>query len=251
MARRTDKADLPGSSAFGAMMLLIAVGFAAFSQARNWAVIAAAAGLGILGTVFGSGRVYRPAVERTTGVIICRFNPWREASFYLVLIGLPLFSMIPLAGPELGRSGAGFWRFLGVFMLALMPVFLFLFIRQSRNSLEISPTGLKIRRLGQEITPAEIPRAAVNGITATTAQLRNSDTAPATQISYRDADQDPAANRTLLLGPTNTKKTVWLTVEQADLLAGLQAWRDGDPNDPRLMDRLEGILRGRTLDNTP
>jgi hypothetical protein len=48
----------------------------------------------------------------------------------------------------------------------------------------------------------------------------------------------------VLFGPTNTKKIAWLTVEQSDLLAGLQAWKDGDPNDSGLMDRVEQLLCG-------
>ena len=35
------------------------------------------------------------------------------------------------------------------------------------------------------------------------------------------------------------------SVDPANLAAGLQAWKDGDPNDPGLMDRVEAILRGQ------
>ena len=81
-------------------------------------------------------------------------------------------------------------------------------------------------------------------ITATTARLRNSDTAPTTKISYQASDSGTTTH-TVLFGPTNTKKTAWLTVELSDLLGGLQAWKDGDPADPGLMDRVEAILRGQ------
>ena len=252
MTRRHDKADLPGSSTVGTIMLLIAAVFAAFPQLRNWPVVAAAAALGLLFQFIGSGRLYRPAVTRTGDAIACRFNPWREASFYLVLIGLPLFATIPLAGADvMGRGGPGFWRFLGIVLLSLLPIFLFIFVRQSRQShLRISPNALTVRQPGQRTAPTEIPRRSVDEITATTARLRNNDTAPTTQITYRAADSGPAATRTVLFGPTNTKKTAWLTVEQADLLAGLQAWKDGDPTDPCLMDRVEAILRGHAQAST-
>ena len=36
------------------------------------------------------------------------------------------------------------------------------------------------------------------------------------------------------------------TVDPANLAAGLKAWKDGDPNDPGLMDRVEAILRGQS-----
>ena len=77
--------------------------------------------------------------------------------------------------------------------------------------------------------------------------MRNYDNAPAVQITYQagNSGPGPATPGTVLFGPTNTKKTAWLTVEQADLLAGLQAWKAGGPNDPGLMDRVEAILRGQ------
>ena len=64
------------------------------------------------------------------------------------------------------------------------------------------------------------------------------------QISYQDRDSGRTAHA-VLFGPTNTKKTAWLTVEQAHLVAALQAWKDGDPIDPGLVDRVEAILRGQ------
>jgi hypothetical protein len=74
--------------------------------------------------------------------------------------------------------------------------------------------------------------------------MLSNDTAPTTKISYQASDSGPTTH-TVLFGPTNTKKTAWLTVEQSDLLGGLQAWKDADPNDPGLMDRVEAILRGQ------
>jgi hypothetical protein len=59
-------------------MLLIAVVYAAFPQLRNWYLVAAATGVGLVLTFIGSGRVYRPAVTQVSDAIICRYNPWRE-----------------------------------------------------------------------------------------------------------------------------------------------------------------------------
>jgi len=39
------------------------------------------------------------------------------------------------------------------------------------------------------------------------------------------------------------------TVDPANLAAGSQAWKDGDPTDPGLMDRVEAILRGQAPDS--
>jgi hypothetical protein len=134
-------------------------------------------------------------------------------------------------------------------MFAAWLKFLFIFVRQSRQSLlRISPSALAVQQVGQQTAPTEIPRGAVEEITATTARLRNNDTAPTTQISYQARDSGPTTH-TVLFGPTNTLKTSWLTVEQSDLLGGLQAWKDADPDDPGLMDRVEAILRGQAPDS--
>jgi len=228
-------------------MLLMGAVFAAFPEGRNWPVVAAIAGLGLLFTFIGSGRIYRPAVTTTAEAILCRFDLWREASFYFILLGPPLFAVIGLLGGEfMGRFSTGFWRFLGIVMLGLWVKFLFVFVRQRRQSwLRISPMTLTVHQPSQQSAATEIPRGAVEAITATTAKMRNYDNAPTTQITYRDRDQEPAATQIVLFGPTSTKKTAWLTVEQADLLGGLQAWKDGDPTDPGLMDRVEAILRGQ------
>ena len=227
-------------------MLLIAAGCAAFPALRSWPLVASAAGVGLSLHLVGGGRVYRPAVTRTGDALTCRFNPWREAAFYFVLIGVPLAGLMTITGGSvMGRGSPGFWRVIGILMIAWTPVLVFKFVRQSRQSLlRISPSALAVHQPGRQTSPNEIPRGAVDEITAATARTLNNDSAPTTQISYQDRDSGSIAHA-VLFGPTNTKKTAWLTVEQADLLAGLQAWKDADPNDPGLMDRVEAILRGQ------
>ena len=104
MPKRRDKAEPPGSSAAGTIMLLIAAGCAAFPTLRSWPLVASAAGVGLSLHLVGSGRVYRPAVTRAADAITCRFNPWREAAFYFVLIGVPLAGLMTITG---GRVLAG------------------------------------------------------------------------------------------------------------------------------------------------
>ena len=159
---------------------------------------------------------------------------------------MPLYVLIPIAGASLlGSASPNFWRLLGVFLLALTMRFLFDFVGQRLSSLlRISPGALAVSVPGQRDGMIEIPRAAVKSITATTGKLRNNDTAPVTQIDYRSTDSAGTGAQTVLFGPANTKKTAWLTVEQSDLLAGLQAWKDGDPDDPELMERVEQIFGG-------
>lgn len=203
--------------------------------------------MGLSFHLVGSGRVYRPAVMRTDDTITCRFNPWREAAFYLVLTGMPALSAAMFTGASAVAGGnVSFARILGILVLTWTPILLLDFWHQRRQSvLRITPVALAVPQPGTQPALTDIPRSSVQEISATAARMRNYDTAPATQITYREEDcgQTP---HIVLFGPTNTKKTAWLTVEQADLLAGLHAWKDGDPNDPALMDRVETILRGQT-----
>ena len=102
---------------------------------------------------------------------------------------------------------------------------MFVFVRQGRRSLlRITPFALTAAIPGQRDGLDEIPREAVEAIGPTTGRLGNGTTAPVTQITFN--------NQSVMFGPTNSKKTAWLTVEQADLQAGLQAWKDGDPTIP-------------------
>jgi len=247
MPRRSDKAVLPGSSAVGVIMLLIAAGFAAAPQGRNWPVIAAAASAGLLFQIIGSDHIYRPAVSRAGNAVTCRFNPWREGAFYLVLVGVPLIAVIPIAGgTSSGRGAPSFWLVLGAFLLAIAARFAFVFARQARRSvLRVSPGALTLSQTSPRYALTEIPRGAVQAITATTGRLRNHGSAPVTQITFRRTDSISSSPQTVVFGPTNTKQTAWLTVDQSDLLAGLQAWKDGDPEDPDLMQRVERILCGQ------
>ena len=48
MPKRRDKAEPPGATAAGAIVLLIVVVYAAFPQLRNWAVVVTGVALGFL-----------------------------------------------------------------------------------------------------------------------------------------------------------------------------------------------------------
>ena len=59
------------------------------------------------------------------------------------------------------------------------------------------------------------------------------------QITYRAND----SSAELL---TKMLPVVVLTVDPDDLLHALQFWKDGDPIDPAMMDRVESVLRGKS-----
>jgi hypothetical protein len=61
------------------------------------------------------------------------------------------------------------------------------------------------------------------------------------EITYRTPDSPEP--KTWVVGPPSPCQ---LTVEPSNLLAALQMWKDADPADSGLMERLEPILTSRT-----
>ena len=185
-------------------------------------------------------RIYRPAVTRTATAIICRYTPWREASLYQVLVSLPGIGFLSI------HSDTAVVRHAGVMAFAMVPYLAFSYFRHSRRCLlSISPTALTVTVPDHRYATTEIARGAVESITAETRRLRlRRASAAVTQISYAPAGPAPSEPGVVLLGSTDSKNAVWLTVGQADLVAALQTWKHGDPRDPQLLDRIEATLRG-------
>jgi hypothetical protein len=186
-----------------------------------------------------SSRLYRPAVTRTTDALTCRYNLLREGSLYLLLVVVPGMAIAGIANKVM------LLRLSGYAMLAMIPIGLFVYVRAWRRGLlRITPAALTVPLPGQRWALAEIPRERILSITAGTGRQSNGETGPVTQIAYLPADSSRPA--TVLVGPSNSKNAVWLTVEQTDLEAGLQMWKEADPRDPALLDRVEALLRGTT-----
>ena len=81
----------------------------------------------------------------------------------------------------------------------------------------------------QSITPRMIPNA-VNGTRS-----------PQVEIAYRAVDLSGDTTKTVLLG-------LQLTVQPANLLNALVAWKEATLDDPtELLDRIERILLGRSM----
>lgn len=186
-----------------------------------------------------SSRLYRPAVTRTADALTCRYNLLREGPLYLLLVVVPGMAIAGMA------NKATLLRLSGYAMLAMIPIGLFVYVRAWRRGLlRITPAALTVPLPGQRLALAEIPRERILSITAGTGRQSNGETGPVTQIAYLPAVSSPPA--TVLVGPSNSKNAVWLTVEQTDLVAGLQMWHEADPRDPALLDRVEALLRGTT-----
>lgn len=239
MPVRQDKSESSAltSKLAGYVCLVLAMGSA---LTRNWYGAAGFAVAAIAMLIVGSGRVYRPAVTRGPDGIICRYNPWRESSLYVLLVYAPAGMLYAFGQPT---------RWLQLLAIAgffVVAVGLAFYVREWRRCrLQITPSSLTLSVPALRYAWTEIPRERIVSITGGTGARRNGDTGPVTQIAYIAADSSSGMPSSVLIGPTNTKNAMWLTVEQADLLAALHAWQYGDPSDPALLDRVDALLRGQ------
>jgi hypothetical protein len=241
MPVRQDKSEPSAlsSSLAGYVFLFLAVASALMSHFRDWYGVLGLAIGGIALLFVGSGRVYRPAVTRTPDAISCGYHPWREGSVYVLLV----------AGAGMGiamlSQARGWLRLAAVVLFVSVALGLLFYLRQARRCLlRITTASLTVAAPEQGYALTGIPRDRIISITGGTGARTNGDTGPVTQIAYLAADANSAAPSTVLIGPTGASKAMWVTVEQSDLLAGLQEWQDGDPSDPALLDRVAALLRG-------
>jgi hypothetical protein len=195
-------------------------------------------------------RIFRPAITRESGAVVCHYEPWQETGGFGALIGIPLIGTGAIGVAF--QSNSPFYGWAGVFLLAITPVSLFGFWRGRRRCLlRITPDVLNVPRPADGWTVFDIPRAAVQEITPSTATVGLGTKMPQVEIRYA-AGGTGRGFGTVRVGPAPSRDTVWLTIEPDNLRAALQVWKDGDPNDPRLLDLVESVLRsGKTSAATP
>jgi len=192
-------------------------------------------------------RIFRPAITREPGAVVCRYEPWQETGAFIALIAVPLFGIGAIGVAFQSHSPVYGWG--GVFLLAVTLLSLFAFRRARRRCLlRITPAALSVPRPDDGYTVVEIPRAAVQSITPSSATVGLGTQVPQTEIRYAATG---SGGGTVLLGPAPSRDTVWLTIDPDNLFTAIQVWKDGDPNDPRLLDRIESVLRCGATPATP
>lgn len=200
--------------------------------------------LGLSGVLimYGTRSMLRPAVSRDGEKLVCRYAPWNEVGISLLFVVLLTMTVVCLAAPPL--FGPGFIA--GVFMLGCVIAVAVKFGRGHRRCLlTITPMGLSASIPDQSYAVTAIPREHVLSVEPAI-QMINPGRRDVllTQITYA-GDPDSNATRTLLLGPAPATDTVWVSVRPPSLLAAMQAWKDGHPSDPALLDRVEALLHRR------
>jgi hypothetical protein len=203
----------------------------------------ATAGLALI--VIGSGRIFRPAVSRVSDSITCRFIPWYEGNPYGALVVVPLMGIWMIVSASSHPSNGSLFRNLGIVVLAVTPVSLFYFVREWRRCLlRITGSALTLPMPAQGYALREIRRENIQSIEPAVGSHVNNLNTAMTEIVFNPMDSNPSASESVLIGPSNSKNAIWLTVEPANLLAALQAWKNGHSEDRALLDRIEAILRG-------
>lgn len=190
--------------------------------------------------VVGKRRILRAGVSRGPGEIVCRYVPWYETSAYFLNIGLPALGIAMIAaGYDPGYPA--WFCFGGIVLLAAALLMIYATFRMwHRCSLRFTPSTLTIRVADPKIRPGELPRDRIEAITPKwIANSVSGVKALQVEIVYRPEQSTTDRTETVMLG-------LQLTVEPINLYGALVAWHDGAGADAnQLLDRIEGILRGR------
>jgi hypothetical protein len=218
---------------FGGVLGLIAA--AATGSGAPWYV-----GLGVLAAavivIVGRRRIFRPAVLRVDGEIVCRYVPWFEGNAFLLDVVTPLVGIASLGAAA--APGNPQWLLVtGILLIGLAPAFVLADLRLWRRCfLRFSAPALTVRLPAGDTTM--LARERVESIKPETILDGDSGSSLKIEIAYRADDlSGPNQIRTLKLG------SQW-TVQPKNLLAALLAWSADDSDDPiPLMDRIEHILR--------
>jgi hypothetical protein len=229
------------SIATAAIMIVLAIGGMLLGE---WLLsLGVLVGAGIIIASFLA--VFRVAVTREPDAVVCRYVPWYEPGPVAAVPALAVSGILGLALAFQPGNSPVFAVF-GVALLALTPVVALKFLRGYRRCfLRITPTALRVPDPGREWAVTDIPRERIQSIApAGEAAGFGSSTYRVTDITYGTGDSGSAA-RTVRVGQAPAEDTVWLTLDPSNLRLALHAWKDGDPNDPGLMDRVEAILRGK------
>lgn len=189
--------------------------------------------------ILGRRRIFRAGVTRTTDEIVCRYIPWFEGNAIVLNLVLPLLGIAGTAAAF--APGNPTWlKFVGPMLICFTPLFTYAAVRMSRRCILVfSPSALTIRTAAPKDVLTEVPRHRVRSVAPKVVPNGVSGESLQVEIVYETSDSNPDT-KTVLLG-------LQLTVQPSNLLDALVAWKDATGDNPdELLDRIEGILQGRS-----
>lgn len=193
-----------------------------------------------VGIIYGSvRRIFRAGVSRTGDEIVCRYIPWFEGNVYLFNGLIPLLG-VALVAAGYAPGGPAWLRYGGIALLCISGFFLISNVSMWRRSfLCFTTSTLRVHGTEGARDWADIRRDRVQSIEPKLVAYGSTKSLQA-EIAYLPTDVDREPPKTVALGPR-------LTVQPANLLNALVAWKDGaNANPNELLDRVEEILRGRS-----
>ncbi|MEI7862924.1 MAG: hypothetical protein WCJ21_09855 [Planctomycetota bacterium] len=226
------------------------VSYAVDGQRWYWVLGPVVVGLALL---LGFGRLFGVGITRTPNDVVCRYVPWFEGNSFFTIVLLPLLGLAFVAmangGESLRRLSPGVMRFLGVALLSLGLLFLWAALRQWRRCrLDIGRSALTVGVIKPGSTPIVIRRGEVEAISTHAVTPGNQTILKATQVAIAFRGTSPGtATETIQIGPMRDSEEagLQLSVKPENLARALVDWKDGSADDPKLLDRVEALLRGR------
>lgn len=215
-----------------AMLLMAAIGLV---RGTEWYLNLLLAAGGFMALLVLGRPTLRVAVYRTgTQEIVCRCIPWYQANTLATAVTFPI---IGIAALVMGRApdSPAWVRVGGYFILALGALAFVFAALQSTNRLSFTPSLLTVR-IGRRF---DITRDRVIAIKPRT--LTSTGTGQTSDhIDLVYVPVNGGGNRIMMC------LDMQFSIQVANLAAALEAWKDADPADPGLSDRIEATLRGQT-----
>jgi hypothetical protein len=221
----------------GALLLLAGINVLIGSPWYLPVIVAVTAGI----ILVGQRRIFRAAVSRSGDEIVCRYIPWYEGNAYLTLVLLPLMGVAAIAA-GCAAGNPAWLRLVGIVIAGVTPLIVYSIVRMWRRCLLwITPSMLTVRLADRSSELTEIRRELVESVEPKLVPQPVSGMWLRVVITYRPVGVASDTTNTVTLGPQ-------LTVQPINLLNALVAWKDGANDNPsELLDRIERILRGRSM----
>jgi hypothetical protein len=228
-------------------VIMVVLGVVAAANGWGWFFLLFGLSLGLI-FMFGfpQSRVLKAGISRTPE-IVCRYVPWFQGNFY-VLVALPL---LVISGTGLGlTTGWDAENIVGAIAgIVLLALAVSGFRSQARLwrrcRLRIGQSELAIEVIKAGAAPIVIPREAVQAINTKIVDDGGVDGSPTRYVAlvYGGGGGQP---ETIHIGRQRAESGLLLSVKPQNLERALAAWKNGGSDDPELLDRVEAILRGRS-----
>jgi hypothetical protein len=228
-------------------VIMVVLGVVAAANGWSWFFLLFGLSLGLI-FMFGfpQSRVLKAGISRTPE-IVCRYVPWFQGDFY-VLVAL-LLLVISATGLGL-TTGWDAENIVGAIVgIGLLALAVSGFRSQARLwrrcRLRIGQSELAIEVIKAGAAPIVIPREAVQAINTKIVDSGGIDGSKTRYVAlvYGGGGGQP---ETIHIGRHIAESGLLLSVKPQNLERALAAWKNGESDHPELLDRVEAILRGRS-----